>query len=113
MTKRLLGCICIGTLLLALPAGASPKLYKVTYVVTGTGLKTADVSFEGPSGAVAKTVRLPFKVTFKFPRGASISISAYDISMSPKSRLSCAVEQPGLPTARNSAPGPLPFVTCN
>jgi hypothetical protein len=111
MKKRLFASICVVVLLAALPAGASQKLYKVTYIVTGTG--SALVSYHDLGGVVSKTVRLPFKYTFKGPLGTTIAIDAADDSLSSKAHISCAIEQPHLKTIRNSSSGMTAFVLCN
>jgi hypothetical protein len=110
MRARLLTCVVVCCWLCSLPAGASSSRANVTYIVTGTA--TAFVSYRDPSTIVTRTVRLPFKATFKFPLGAPVSINAVDDSMSPKAMIACAIERPGKRTVRVSASGPEGDVRC-
>jgi hypothetical protein len=113
MKKRVLALVCTGALLLTMPAGASPRLYKVTYIVTGTGSATALVSYHDRSGAVSKTVRLPFKFVFKAPAGTSVAVDASIDSNSSKATIACEIKAQSLRTVKNSSSGPEAFVLCN
>lgn len=109
--KRLFASVCVVILLAALPAGASQKLYKVTYIVTGTG--SALVSYRDLSGFVTKTVKLPFTATFKFQKGAEIAVDATDEALSSKAKITCEIKQPNVKTVKNSSSGQIASVLCN
>lgn len=110
MRTRLLACVCTCSLFFSLPVGASSAPVKVTYLVTGTG--RAFVSYRDPGGIVTKTVRLPFKASYEFARGAPVSITAIDDSMSPKATIACAIDRPDVRTVRVSKSGPEGDVDC-
>lgn len=85
---------------------------EATYVVTGAPGTKANIVVNDLAGSVDKeNVTLPFKITEV--AGVAASLTASDLSSSPKASITCEITEPNVATSKMTASGPNAFVSCS
>lgn len=85
---------------------------EATYIVTGAPGTTANIVINDLAGSIDKeNVTLPFKITEI--AGVAASLTASDLSSSPKASISCEITEPSVAPSKMTATGPNAFVSCS